>query len=320
MTKQKKLLIIIISCVLAVALITTAIILIVANSNREKTPTSILTCSVNPQVQFVLNGNDKVMEVVALNSEGENLAINGNFVGLKAEKATELFVKLSTEAGYIEVDTEGTKVEINITGIKNDYVQLKNQVVSSINSYFDKNGIIAGAVATIDKDIKTAILTLKSSAKNIDSKNNEALMQHYMNIVELVDRVKASELQAFYNGYDNAMATYNQAIEDIDAAIDQLQSQLAATTDSNLIANLNQRIDNLQKNEKKLSYNSLTASISNLYELLRYSDQELDSIRQQFEATVNNVATKIAEHQTTFNANKASIQQKIADYRATLAN
>ena len=153
MTKQKKLITIIVSCVLVVALLTTAIILIVANSNREKTETSIMTCDVNPKVHFVLNGNDKVMKVIALNADGEVISNNGDFVGLKAEVAAELFIKLSTESGYIDVNTEGTRVDVTITGLKNNYNNLVNKVVASINGYFDNNVICTGEVCVIPEDV-----------------------------------------------------------------------------------------------------------------------------------------------------------------------
>ena len=105
MTKKAKLITIITSAVVAVALIVTAICLIVANANRkkeyelrEKTATSIMTCETNPSVQFVLNGNDKVMRVVALNNDGKALELNGEFIGLTAEDAAELFVKITTKS------------------------------------------------------------------------------------------------------------------------------------------------------------------------------------------------------------------------------
>lgn len=321
MTKQKKLLIIIASCVLAVALITTAVLLIVANNNREKTYTSILTFSVNPKVQFVLNGNDKVMEVVALNTEGEDIAYNGNFVGLKAEQAAELFVKLSTEAGYIDVNTEGTKVEINITGLKNNYVQIKDKVVLTINNYFDNNGIVAGAVAQIDENIKSAIITLKSNAQNLQDKTEEQLIANYMEIVEEIKNVKAKDLQNFFTAYAQYEQTYNDALKNISDSIEYWQQMISQTTDSELIKFYNDKIANLQDSrQQQEAKDTLDSRIKELKNNFGYTSQEITNIKDQFAIKVQSLKAEIDEHLTAFNANKATVEQKIVEYRATLAN
>ena len=41
-----------------------------------------------------------------------DVILNNEFVGLKADKAIELFVSVSTKAGYLDIDTTGTTVEI----------------------------------------------------------------------------------------------------------------------------------------------------------------------------------------------------------------
>ena len=85
-------------------------------TTTTKTATTIMTCSVNPSVQFKINANNKVMDVVATNDDGQKLIVKGEFIGLSAEDAAQLFVELSTEAGYINVSTQGTEVSINLTG------------------------------------------------------------------------------------------------------------------------------------------------------------------------------------------------------------
>lgn len=322
MTKQKKLLIIIVSCVLAVALITTAVLLIVANNNREKTHTSILTLSVNPKVQFVLNGNDKVMQVVALNTEGEDIAYNGNFVGLKAEQAAELFIKLSTEAGYIDVDTEGTKVEINITGLKNNYVQIKDKLVLTINNYFDKNGIIAGAVATIDENIKSAILTLKSSAQNLQDKTEEQLIAEYIKITEDIKGIKARELSNFFTSYAQYEQARDQRLKEIEDSIEYWKNLISETTDSALIKIYNENLTTAQNTiTQKINdaENDFINRVTDLQQNFGYTQQEITKLNEDFAIKVQSEKAEIEEHLNSFNANKATIEQKIAEYRATLA-
>lgn len=322
MTK-KKLITIIVSSILAVLLITTAVLLIIANSNREKTETTIMSCSVNPSIQFVLNGNDKVLRVVALNEDGENIAINGDFVGLKADKAAELFIKLSTEAGYIELNTTGTKVDIKLTGLKNNYSKLKDQVVTSVNKYFDENGIIAGAVAKIEEDIKNTIKDLKPTAMNTDGKNDKELIQHYIDIVDMIDndsfKIRANELDAFFGGYDGAVQTYQTAKAEIEAIIADIQAQINALADQNSAAAtaLQQRITTLQ-NEMTGALNAFERTIGNLANNLKITEAYITSVQNNFQANVTELADAIADHRAAFNANKADTLAKIESYRATL--
>lgn len=324
MTKQKKLIIIIVSCILAVALITTAVLLIIANSNRERTETTILSCSVNPTVQFVLNGNDKVMQVVALNKDGENIALNGNFVGLKADKAVELFIKLSTESGYIDVDTTGTRVDFKLTGLKDDYTKLKDQVVTSANKYFDENGIIAGAVAKIDEDIKNTIKDLKSTAQNMENKDDQALIKHYMDIINMINndgfQIKAGELNTFFGGYDGAVETYKNAKEEIEQVRADIQAQIDALTDLNstLANTLRQRLTTLE-NEMNGALGAYQRTIGNLANNLKITDTYVEKVKADFQKSITDLADKIASHKATFDANKADTLAKIESYRASLA-
>jgi hypothetical protein len=67
----------------------------------EKT---IMNVSLNPEVEFVLDSNNKVVSVNALNEEG-NLVISAeafeNVEGKSAEEAAQLFVKVSAETGFL---------------------------------------------------------------------------------------------------------------------------------------------------------------------------------------------------------------------------
>ena len=323
MTKAKKLSIIIVSVVLAIALITTAIVLIIVNNNnkkREQTETTIMTCSVNPKVQFILNGNDKVMKVVALNSDGQDIALNGEFVGLKAEQAAELFISLSTETGLIDIDTTGTKVEIIFSGLKNDYNNLKNKVVESVNGYFDKNGIIAGAVAKIDEDLKNAIYEIKETANTTD-KSDEELMAHYLKLVNLIKSenytIDAQYLDIFFNAYDSAEAICNEATEYYNSQIELLTEQLEGVTDTSILNDLQDEI-NRHKELIISADGDLQRAVSLQITARKLTEEQITKLTNEFQTKLTNYQADIADHLTSFNNNKTEIQQKIAEYRNSL--
>lgn len=61
----------------------------------------IMTVELNPQVEFLLDANDKVVTVNAINDEGNYLIAKVDFVGMTAEEALNAFLKVSAEDGFL---------------------------------------------------------------------------------------------------------------------------------------------------------------------------------------------------------------------------
>ncbi len=114
MEKNKKNVGKIIALVVSLVVIVTATLLIIFLPKKQ-TPKAVIELNVNPNVQFLIDTNNKVMAVNYLNDDAQTLLKDTNFNGKTAEQAAELFVKLSTEAGFIEVSTSGTRVDITIS-------------------------------------------------------------------------------------------------------------------------------------------------------------------------------------------------------------
>lgn len=347
MTKKAKLITIITSAVLAVALITLAICLIVANSNREKTETSIVTCSINPQVQFVLNGNDKVMTAVALNDEAKGIVLSASFEGMKYSDALNLFVSKSVDAGYLDINTAGTTISISFSGLKEDYTKLKDTVVKEINKYFDDNGIIAGVIAGIE-DLKDSVKTLKPTANNVDDESDQELMEHYLNIWENVKDIKPSNFASFFNAYDITYNEYLDTIESsreaielreqeiavLDTEIATLQAEVNALAEGSaeriakqaeLNAKLlekqikNTNIQTLQKLIDSDAYNNFITEFSRILESYTNNKaNEATALKNLFEQKVKDAKASIDEHKAEFEANKAETLAKIEEYRKSL--
>ena len=346
MTKKAKLITIITSAVLAVALITLAICLIVANNNREKTETSIVTCSVNPQVQFVLNGNDKVMTAVALNDEAKGIVLSTSFEGMKYSEALNLFVSKSVDGGYLDINTTGTTISISFSGLKKDYTKLKDTAVKEINKYFDDNGIIAGVVADIE-ELKESVKTLKPTANNVDNESDKELMAHYMKIWNLVKDIKPSNYASFFEAYDKKDNEHLEAIEKSQETIAQRQQEIAVL--NNEIATLQAEVNALDENseeriakqaelDKKISdrlekYSNIdslqslidTSPTSFSTELSKIVDAytnnkqyEATDLKNLFEQNVKDTKASITEHKANFEANKEDTLAKIEEYRKSL--
>lgn len=112
-------------------------------------PATVMNVSLNPEVEFVLDGNGKVITVNALNEEG-NLIISAEefekIEGKTAEEAAQLFVQVCTDTGYIvsgSLKTENNKIEISISGDTTAATELFNDVKAKVDSYFSKENITA---------------------------------------------------------------------------------------------------------------------------------------------------------------------------------
>lgn len=106
---------------------------------KEPDPASrVLTVELNPEVEFVLDSNNKVVTVNALNDDGYAVVTaDVDFSGLSAEDAVDLFLETANELGFV-VDAAGEEVTISISGenaekLYNKVKASAQQVLQSIN-------------------------------------------------------------------------------------------------------------------------------------------------------------------------------------------
>ena len=109
----------------------------------------VMNISLNPQVEFVLDKDDKVITVNALNEEG-NLIISAaafeNVEGKSAEEAAKLFVEVSTETGYLVSGTLSAgenQLSISLSGDTEAAKELYDDVKAKMNEYLDSVDVTA---------------------------------------------------------------------------------------------------------------------------------------------------------------------------------
>ena len=346
MTKKAKLITIITSAVVALALIILAICLSVANSNREKTNTSIVSVDAGSHIHFVLNGNDKVTRVVPLDDNAKGIALNNQMNNLKYVDAVKLFVTKSTEAGYIDINTTGYTATVTLGGDKKNYSKLQSELVSAINGYFDQMGIIAGANVTIKDNLVDFVKELKPTAQNTESKSNSGLMTQYLTIFNLVEDIRPSDREAFYTAYDTYDAEYQTTITERPKEIAEIKEYINTLTEeiNALTTEISNLPDGSDKTAKQTELNDKIALRNNRYATIDRLQKDIDSAniilntkvadaRNTYvnnKETINNELTNtynanitankdiIESHTENFNNNKSDIQSKITDYRNSI--
>ncbi len=110
---------------------------------EEAKQKTVMNVCLNPEVEFVLDGDNKVVTVNAINEEG-NLIISSevfaDIQGKTAEEAAKLFVQVSKDTGYLvqnEVQIGENELKISLSGDAELATTLYNSVESQVTAYLE---------------------------------------------------------------------------------------------------------------------------------------------------------------------------------------
>ena len=205
----------------------------------DATATKRLTASINPEVEFLLDKNDKVLSVTGLNEEGELIISGEAFVGKSAEDAVNLFVQISTQSGYLvkgDAFLSDNKVEITVSGNTEEAQKLYNQVKSKLEKTFTDLNI----TATVSQFEKAAITELRKILSEVDpllsdEEINELTEEQVIAKINEVrkdakDLVGKAVKDAYYHvrAYEVKLAE-NEKIKELINGLDSFEKVLAGT-------------------------------------------------------------------------------------------
>lgn len=122
--------------IIAIALVFTLVACNDTTSEIEKL--SYVSIKINPEVDFIVNGNI-VEAVYAANEDAEIVLSDVDLTGMEIDDAIEEFIEIATEVGYIDDESTENEVEIGVIGEGNE--QLAKRLKERINKYFNNNGI-----------------------------------------------------------------------------------------------------------------------------------------------------------------------------------
>ncbi len=230
MKNAKKVITILLSVILLVSL---SLVMVACKdgdgTKKETRQTTVMNVSLNPEVEFILDVNGKVVSVNALNEEG-NIVISGevNFVGKTQDEALKAFVQVTKDNGFLvtgNASADDNQVSVSFSG---DQAQKRyEEAKTALTKAFKDSGITASvesfqAFATdyLDKQIAEAmpyleaakiqalsyeekIATLEESRKETAALYSEQLKQAYYDAKERA--VEAAKLN-YVKENANAMA------------------------------------------------------------------------------------------------------------------
>lgn len=236
------------SVLIALVLVVGALCALTAcdTTKNKATPTTVMNVSLNPEVEFVLDGNGKVLSVNALNEDG-NLIITASlkeksgettdesqFEGQTAEDAAKLFVELSHEMGFLVSGNVGIKnndVNISISGevkangeVKAEVEKIYNDVKATVEEYFTEENIKAkvGELQVIaQEELQKLVAQAQPYVDAATLSAMELIEQLYESRKETADMYSQELKNAYYNAKAATMDTAK-----VEAFRDELNSTL----------------------------------------------------------------------------------------------
>ncbi|MBQ7406696.1 MAG: hypothetical protein IJW11_02910 [Clostridia bacterium] len=119
-----------------------------SNANPEEGSVTRMTVDINPSVEFMIDDQNKIVSVTALNDDGSILIVGEAFVGKTPEEAIEMMVTLASDTGYLvqgNAEASENTVKISVSGDSKYAEQLKKDITEKANDTLkalDINGTV----------------------------------------------------------------------------------------------------------------------------------------------------------------------------------
>ncbi len=205
-----------------------------------QTDETYVTLDMNPAVSFIIDEDDNVVLVNALNEDGEMLLFNLDLVGENIETAIDRLIGEAGDLGFIDPDAAETVVEIEVIGRD---IALENRVRARFEEALEKafedrdmpvqvrdrvydqafiqeaqqRGLEAREYRLIQQALMADPELSEEEARNLDTDELVALVrEHGQNISEHAQALRESFLTAKQEVFDY----YNPQIEDLENQIE----------------------------------------------------------------------------------------------------
>lgn len=301
-------------CILLTALLFGAVLLLIPKLDEE--PVGSVELSVNPNVELIINKDNKVVNVIYKNGDAEIVLSGEDLIGMDIEEVSEKFVQNAIDAGYIDVATTGETVEFNVV-VANEELKksISESLTKEINDCFDANGVFGQAKAKVleiaDKAELLGVTAYKyqliMTAKSLDP-------------VKEIDELKALSEKELCNLINGKVTEYKGIAADkmtkLITRIETLVGEFSA---------MFEKADVIEELENKIDNSSMSESTKEaLKKNLEDARKAYDNLKAEFEQKIQEIINQVKEESKTIienaknelAAHKAAVQEKIATHKA----
>lgn len=231
---------------------------------------------INPHIEMVVDKDNTVVSVNAVNEDGEVVLLELNLVGMGLEEASEMFVDKAIELGYLNLTDVDATVYINVEGELEELVaSQKQKIEDKLGKVFSDKGKF-GKVC--QENVEQAQLQIIERVKEMYPEMTEDDILK-LSVQELIDLIKDYK----QNG-SNISAGLR---EEYKAEVEQLRLTLLTQIDE-VNAQIKELETLLRKEDKNLeNYVEILDKLDQLYENLEdlwdeYKDQ-LEALKDQYQ-------------------------------------
>lgn len=107
-----------------------------SNAKPEEGSVTRMTVDINPSVEFMIDDQNKIVSVTALNDDGSILIVGEAFVGKTPEEAVEMMITLASDTGYLihgNAEASENTVKISVSGDTKYAERLKKDITEKAN-------------------------------------------------------------------------------------------------------------------------------------------------------------------------------------------
>ncbi len=335
--------------VMAVMMLLSSIVVFAScgGKNPEEGTVTRMTVDINPSVEFMVDDENKVVSVTALNDDGSILIVGEAFVGKTAEEAVELMLSIAVETGYLvqgNVEADENTVKISVSGDTKYAENLLKDVEKKASDALDKldiNGQVEkvealGLEALRALALKTSLYTEEELAAmdeeqlckviaegrietalllTEDMRNAYYAAKEYeISFAESEEVAKViKSLGGLYAGvhsaYKVALDMYSAAITDLD----ELRYELLVSPDSDyqksLVALREAKVDFLKQRTYTASLDVNGEEYSSASVTLQLSEENYDKALAVYEQIGNQVNKSIESLIATLKQAEASLRE-----------
>lgn len=280
---------------------------------KEEPQKTVMNVCLNPEVEFVLDGDNKVLTVNAINEEG-NLIISSeafkDIEGKTAEEAAKLFVEVSKDTGYLvqgELRSGENEIKISLSGDMELATTLYNSIETQVKSYIETIDL----KATVQKTEPISEEQLKKLVEECAPYLDAAEMEY----AELVDTIIESReetktffsqeiKEAYYEAKDFAMQ--QAEIDVLKKKLNLLEEAffntvslayktnvaLIETTRKALVDGYQKALESMQKSKIEYLKKRVEISIGGLNATIEIELNDLDKIVDQAQTALTQVVEK----------------------------
>ncbi len=210
----------ILTFLVAVCLIIPCMLGFVACRPKETTANKTMKTSINPEITFSLDANNKVTSISYGNSDAGTIFANVNFVGKDASYAIQIVIEQSAISGHINLSGDEITFEFTGEGIE----ELKNIAEAKAKEVFEKLGVkVKVKIDEVSAEVKhaalvgTAQVLAPELSKDAISKMTDA------ELIELIDKKQKDYKDLAFDQIDAIQSSFNRAILD---AIEKIRLEM----------------------------------------------------------------------------------------------